>query len=92
MIRLNVFIQIRDSESKQAVVDTAKELVDKSVNDAGCIGYDVYGSLNEDNHLMIVETWSDRQALEQHMKTEHFRKLVPQIESMATMTLEQFDF
>lgn len=92
MIRINVFVQIRESESRKAVIDTAKELVDKSVNEPGCMEYDIYGSLNEDNHLMIVETWSDREALERHIKTDHFRRLVPELESLATLTLQQFDF
>lgn len=92
MVRLNVFVEIRDSESKPAVINVAKELADKSINDKGCVDYDVYASLNEDNHLMIVETWENRKDLEKHQHTEHFKKLLPQLEEVATVTLEIFDF
>lgn len=92
MVRLNVFIQIRDSKDAEAVKNTALELVDKSVNDPGCIDYDVYSSLTVDNHLMIIETWKDRQSLLDHQHTDHFRRLLPQLEDLATVALTVFDF
>ena len=39
MIRLNVFIQVNES-NRNAVLETAKELVAQSLNDNGCIAYD----------------------------------------------------
>ena len=40
MIRLNVFIQVNES-NRNAALETAKELVAQSLNDNGCIAYDV---------------------------------------------------
>lgn len=40
MIRLNVFIQVNES-NRNAVLETAKELVAQSLNDKGCIAYDI---------------------------------------------------
>ena len=42
--------------------------------------------------LMICETWSDAAALDVHQKSAHFTTLVPEIESMAQMKIESFEF
>ena len=39
MIRLNVFIQVSES-NRAAVLEAAKELVASSLKDKGCISYD----------------------------------------------------
>lgn len=41
---------------------------------------------------MIYETWKDEVSLKDHMESEHFRRLVPAIEEVATLTLEKFEF
>ena len=41
MIRLNVFIQVSE-ENRPAALETAKELVEKSLKDNGCIAYDIF--------------------------------------------------
>ena len=91
MIRLNVFIQVNES-NRNAVLETAKELVAQSLNDNGCIAYDVFESATRKDVLMICETWSDEKALDVHMKAPHFVTLVPRIESLAKMKLEKFEF
>jgi quinol monooxygenase YgiN len=32
-------------------------------------------------HFVFIETWPDRAALDVHCATEHFRRLVPQIDA-----------
>ena len=58
MIRLNVFIQVNES-NRNAVLETAKELVAQSLNDKGCIAYDIFESATRKDVLMICETWKD---------------------------------
>ena len=43
MIRLNVFIQVSES-NRAAVLEAAKELVASSLKDKGCIAYDIFES------------------------------------------------
>ncbi len=92
MIRLNVFLLLEEEKNRKAVVDAATELVELSLHDKGCIAYDLFGSLTVDNHLMICETWKNAADLEAHKKSEHFKRIVPQLQSLATMTLEEFTF
>ena len=85
MIRLNVFIQV--NESNRAAV-----LVASSLKDKGCIAYDVFESATRNDVLMICETWQDAESLSAHEKAEHFVTLVPKIQGLASMKLEKFDF
>lgn len=92
MIRLNCSIVIEKSENRKPIIELAKVLVDLSLLDKGCITYDLYGSLTDDNHLMICETWQNEADLETHTNSEHFKRIVPKLKSMASFTLERFDF
>ena len=51
MIRLNVFIQVNES-NRNAALETAK-VVAQSLNDNGCIAYDVFESATRKDVLMI---------------------------------------
>ena len=44
MIRLNVFIQV-EAANRAALLAEAKALVEKSLNDEGCVAYDVFEKL-----------------------------------------------
>ena len=91
MIRLNVFVPVK-AEDRAAAVEVAKELVKKSLNDKGCVAYDVFESATRDNVIMICETWENEECLDAHMKSEHFTTLVPQIEKYGPLKLEKFNF
>lgn len=92
MIRLNVSLLIEDSSKRKPLLETATELVEFSLKDKGCIGYDLYASTTEDDRYLIYETWESEEDLKRHMESDHFRRLVPRLEDLATMTLEKFNF
>ncbi|MCM1028324.1 MAG: antibiotic biosynthesis monooxygenase [Pseudoflavonifractor sp.] len=92
MIRLNCSMLIEESSRRQPLVEAATELVELSLHDEGCIAYDLYGSLTADDRLIIVETWKDEKSLKKHMESPHFKRLVPKMQELSTMTLEQFNF
>ncbi len=92
MIRLNVFFLIEKSENCVPLVKAATELVSMSLRDKGCIDYDLFASATNDDRMMIVETWRSEDDLKDHMESEHFKRIVPQLQQLATMTLERFDF
>lgn len=69
-----------------------KELVAKSLNDKGCVAYDIFESGTRPEVMMICETWTDAACLDVHMHAPHFTTLVPKIQSLGKMKLEQFEF
>lgn len=91
MIRLNCFIQVEESKREQ-VLALAKELVAASLKDEGCIAYDIFESSTRRDVMMICETWKNAASLDVHSKSAHFTTLVPQIESLGSLKLEQFKF
>lgn len=91
MIRLNVFIQV-EAEKKEEMLQIAKDLVQASQKDAGCIAYDLFASSTRSDVFMICETWTDETALAAHEKAAHFQTMVPKIQELAKMKLEKFTF
>lgn len=89
---MNVSLLIEDSSRRAPLVDAATELVEFSLRDKGCIAYDLYASTTADDRLLIYETWESEADLKHHMESDHFKRLVPRLEELATMTLERFDF
>lgn len=92
MIRINASMIIETSENRKPLIDAATELVEFSLRDKGCIGYDLYESQTNDDRMMIIETWESEEDLKAHMESEHFRRLVPELQKYSTMTLEKFEF
>lgn len=91
MIRLNVFIQV-SAERRAAALEAAKALTACSLQDKGCIAYDIFESATRPDVLLICETWTDADALAAHSATAHFERYVGQIEQLGQMKLEQFEF
>lgn len=92
MIRINCGLIAETEENRKKAISLATELVELSLHDAGCVEYDLLGSLTNTDRLMIYETWQDEASLKAHMASSHFQRLVPEIEKIATLTLEQFNF
>ncbi len=91
MIRLNVFIQV-SADRRAAALEAAKALTACSLQDKGCIAYDIFESATRPDVLLICETWADADALAAHSATAHFERYVGQIEQLGQMKLEQFEF
>lgn len=92
MIRLNVSMIVEEESRRKPLIEAATELVEFSLRDKGCIDYDLYASTTNDDRLLIVETWESEEDLKRHSESEHFKRLVPRLEELATLTMEKFDF
>ena len=91
MIRINVFISA-DEAVRAMVIESASALTAASLKEEGCIAYDIFESSTRKNVLMICETWQDEAHLAVHQATEHFKKYVGEIEAVAQMKIESFNF
>lgn len=69
------------AEAVDIVAPLYQELVALTRQEPLCISYDLFVSQKEPGHFIFVETWPDRAALDLHCATEHFRRLVPQIDA-----------
>ncbi|MCH5242590.1 MAG: antibiotic biosynthesis monooxygenase [Muribaculaceae bacterium] len=91
MIRLNCFIKVTE-ENRTAVLEAAKTLTAASLQQEGCIAYDVFESATRHDVLMICETWRDQAALEAHSSSQVFLDQVKIMQDLAQMKLESFPF
>ena len=54
-----------------------EELVSKTQKEVGCISYNLFRDVNDNSILTMIEEWESKEALDDHMKTEHFTRIVP---------------
>ncbi|MCH5235694.1 MAG: antibiotic biosynthesis monooxygenase [Muribaculaceae bacterium] len=91
MIRLNCFIKVNE-ENRTAVLEAAKTLTAASLEQDGCIAYDIFESATRHDVLMICETWRDQAALDAHSNSQVFHDQVKIMHEFAEMKLESFPF
>ncbi|MBV7272929.1 antibiotic biosynthesis monooxygenase [Clostridiaceae bacterium UIB06] len=58
-------------------MNLCKKLVEKTREEEGCIKYEVYQDEKCSTVLTIIEEWESREALDKHMVSEHFKRIVP---------------
>lgn len=56
-------------------VALAKRLVEETnKNDSGCIRYELYQDLSNPQILTIIEEWENKESLQNHSKSKHFKE------------------
>jgi len=55
----------------------AKELIEESRKETGCISYNLNQDLNDKNVLTFLEEWQDKEAIALHNSSAHFTRIVP---------------
>lgn len=58
--------------------ELAKELVDGTRTEAGCIIYELNQSIKDERIHCFTEDWKDQAAIDSHNASPHFTKIVPQ--------------
>ena len=90
MIRINCFIQVNE-ENRTAVLEAAKTLTAASLEQDGCIAYDIFESATRHDVLMICETWRDQAALDAHSNSKVFHEQAKILHEFASVKLESFE-
>ena len=67
-------------EHVEAVMPLYRELLSATKKEPLCIAYDLYIDEKDPGHFIFIEEWPDREALNLHCASEHFRRLVPLID------------
>jgi quinol monooxygenase YgiN len=55
------------------------ELVIETRKEDGCIIYELYQDEKDSTVLTMIEEWEDKASLDNHMQTEHFKRIVPMV-------------
>jgi quinol monooxygenase YgiN len=70
------------------ILTLCKELVELTRLEKGCIGYGVYKDADHPELLTMIEEWKSREDLEEHLHSEHFTRIVPQMSKMMTQAAD----
>lgn len=81
MLKIVAKSLIKDNELDNAI-KLYKELVKKTVQEQGCIYYELFHDINNKNMLVIIEEWDSESSFEAHKNSEHFTQIVPQISNI----------
>jgi quinol monooxygenase YgiN len=74
--------------AKDEMLKLVGELIDATRSEAGCISYELYQSVDDPDELAFIETWESREALDSHMRSEHFARIVPKIDEYQAKEME----
>ncbi|WP_321379905.1 putative quinol monooxygenase [Trichococcus shcherbakoviae] len=67
-------------EQKQQFLNEISELIKESRKEEGCLSYQIYQAVTDENNFVMVEKWENPQAIELHNTMSHlqnFAKKVP---------------
>lgn len=66
----------------ERVLELSGEMVKETVKEKGCIRYELLQDVKDPNVLIFLEEWESEKALEEHMASEHFKRLIPQVNEL----------
>jgi quinol monooxygenase YgiN len=64
-------------EKVQEFLGLCKNLVEASLKDEGCIDYGLYQEMENSGVLTFLEEWKDEKSLDEHLNSNHFKKVFP---------------
>jgi Uncharacterized conserved protein len=76
MIKIVAKSVIKNGQTEKYLI-LAKELVDKSRKEEGCISYSLFQDINDNSIFTFIEEWQDKESINFHNNSEHFTRIVP---------------
>ncbi len=58
-------------DCREQALDLARQMAEASISEHGCISYDFYLGLLDENVLMLFQEWDSMEALRGHFQTSH---------------------
>ena len=78
MIRI-VAKSVVQSFQKEAYLRLAKELIEESRKEPGCISYELYQEIGNANVLTFIEEWENQASVDSHNQSKHFKSILPRM-------------
>ena len=73
-----------DPKHLDEILKLSRELVELTRREPGCVSYGVYQDTEHPELLTMIEEWESREALETHLNSAHFTRIVPQMGELMT--------
>ena len=65
MIIVNAKFYIK-AEKREVFLEEIQKLIASSKEETGCLGYDLYESVNSKDEFVMIENWESKEANEKH--------------------------
>lgn len=72
------------ADKQKEIIGLADELVNETRKEAGNISYGVYRDVKNPEIITMIEEWESQEALDKHMKSDHFMRIVPEMNKYMT--------
>lgn len=59
--------------------EIAFELIEETRKENGLISYELYQDIENPNIITFIEKWENKEVLDAHIQSKHFKRLVPQL-------------
>lgn len=69
-------------ENIEKILELTKEMVENTVKEEGCIKYEFFQDIKDPKVMMIIEEWESEEVLNLHMASEHFKRIIPQLNEL----------
>lgn len=79
MIRVVAKGKLKPEVKVEQYLEIARELVSETRKEEGCIYYALHQDIKDPSVVTMLEEWVDEEALNQHGKSEHVQRIVPEL-------------
>ena len=69
-------------ECKEEAFKLLKELIEATRKEEGNISYQYCQDVNDPYYFAMIECWETEEALQAHLKSEHFTRIIPKLGGM----------
>ena len=86
MIKVVAKAKLKQGVSVEEYLIQARELVAETRKEEGCITYALHQDINDPSIVTMLEEWVNEEALTQHNKTDHVKRIVPGLRELREST------
>ena len=63
-------------EKRLNIIKTIHAMIGPTKAQSGCLHCELFGSTQNDDNLILLEKWESKETLNQHIKSDEFRKVL----------------
>jgi quinol monooxygenase YgiN len=73
---------------RDKIISISQDVIGPTCSELGCVSYELFASTQDKDVLVMFEQWENREVLETHMQTEHFKAFGVAIKDLIAKELE----
>jgi len=63
-------------EKRKEVMQTLLSMIEPTLQEKGCLSYQVFQDINDENVFSLIKEWETREDLDRHLRTDRFGVLL----------------